>query len=410
MSAKPSLITVPEARRRVVNQLFRLGAERVPLERGAGRVLAAPALADHAMPPFDKACMDGFAVRSEDFAEGRAELTVTEVVGAGSVPARSVGPGEAIQVMTGAPMPQGADAVVMIELTSPLGEQRVLLEGDPAPGQNVQPLGELYREGDPVVAAGKLLRAPELALLGQVGAVELSVTRRPRVRLVATGDELVDVGETPGPGQIRDSNRYGLQALIEAHGGEWLGAERAGDTEEKLVAAFEAALEDADILLITGGVSAGEYDLVEPVLAKLGFELSFTGVRLKPGKPAVFGHRGQQLVFGLPGNPVSGLVVLMLFGVPALRFLGGHERLDLPRISAEMIAASPDRAIPREQYLPGRLRIERGRFELEPLGWRGSSDMLGIGAANAFYVIPAGGPVPALGEQVEVLLWRDPLE
>jgi molybdopterin molybdotransferase len=403
-------ITVSEARQRVAAALFRLGHERIALDQAAGRVLARDVVADLDMPPFARVCMDGFAVRSADLCAGAAEFEVLEVVGAGQVPGQVIAPGTTIQVMTGSVLPAGADAVVMVEHSKVLAPQRVLLEATARPGDHVEPRGALFAGGDVIVRAGKLLRAPELALLATVGAAEPQVVKRPRVRLVATGNELVEVGTRPAPGQIRESTRYALRALVEQEGGSWLGASRAPDDRAALRSAFEAALADTDILLITGGVSAGEYDLVEPILDELGFERRLTAIRLKPGKPAVFAVRGQQLAFGLPGNPVSSIVVMLLLGIPALRYLGGRHDLDLPRVRARLTAPLHVRASDREQYLPGLLAVTHtGHLAMTPLPWRGSSDMVGIAAANAFACLHAATSPPAVDEDIEVLLWRDPL-
>lgn len=407
------MISIAEARRRLETVLFRKGTERVELAAAHGRVLAQDLRADLDMPPFDKACMDGYAARAAELSTGDATLALGETITAGAVPTREVRPGEAARIMTGSPMPAGADCVVMVERARPADVPgRVRLTDTPASGQHVQRRGELFRAGDVVLPAGTLARGPELAVMATIGAVRPLVFERPRVALVATGDELVDAGSLPGPGQIRDSNRYALEALVTEHGGAWLGATRARDDQGALAAAFEAALARADVLLVSGGVSAGDLDLVEPVLVSLGFEILFDSVALKPGQPAVLARRGNQLAFGLPGNPVSGLVVLSLFGVPALRYLAGRraDALDLPRLAARIAHPVRAKALNRAQYLPARVTIEAGELVVVETPWQGSSDMRGVTRANAYLVIETDAAPPTVGTRGLVLLWRDPFE
>ena len=396
------MISVSEARERVVSHLFRLGTEPVALADSLGRVLASDAAADLDMPPFDKSCMDGFAVLAADLADGEATLEILETVRAGSLPTQTVRSGTATRIMTGAPLPEGADAVVMVE-KSRTDQGKVTLGDTPSKCQNIQPRGELFSRGDVLLTAGSTIRPAEMSLLAMIGQDHPTVYRRPTVTFISTGDELVAVDRMPGPGEIRDSNSYGLKGLVESHGGVWSGSRVVSDDTAALRAAFEEGLED-DILLISGGVSAGDYDLVEDVLADLGMTKHFDKVALKPGKPAVFGTRGKTLVYGLPGNPVSGFVVFLLFGGPAVRHLSGRDDLDLPRIQATLEGPLGGRTIPREQYLPARLR---GGNIVENSAWQGSSDMLSMTRANCLLVVPAGAELPTSGDTVEVLIWHD---
>jgi len=353
--------------------------ERVALKDALGRVLARPVAASRDDPPFARATMDGFAVRAQDTRGAPRALRVVGRVAAGAGPLPAVGPGQAAFVNTGAPLPPGADAVVPVEETR--GEVEVLAAV--APGQNVLARGALAAPGD-VVAGGRL--TPErLAVCAAAGADPVEVLRRLRVTVLATGTELADA---PGAQEIRNSNGPLLRALLDGCACDDAGA--VPDDAAALERAFRRGLE-GDAVVSTGGVSKGEMDLVPPVLARLGVDVRFHGVALQPGKPALFGQRGDCAVFALPGNPVSAQVCADLFVLPFLAARSGRSFEDaLVPVTATLAAAA--RASPkRRRVLPAVLAAGR----VEPLPWRGSADLYTAARANAYVVLEPGGDRPA---------------
>ncbi len=367
--------------------------ERVPLGEGSGRVLAGDVRSDLDLPPFRKSAMDGFAVRSADFAGAPTGGPILAQVGearAGEPFAGALGPGQCTAIYTGAEVPAGADAVVMVE-RSRRADGGVVLDDRPAPGQHICERGEDLAAGELVLPRGRRLRPADLSALAAVGADPLEVFRRPTVVVLTTGDELVPPSTRPGPGQIREGNTLHLAALARAAGAEVLRSGVLRDDAALLRAAFERALDGADVLVTTGGVSMGEYDLVGDALAAAGVEPVFHKVAIKPGKPVWFGVRGATLVFGLPGNPVSCLVGHEVFVRPALLRLGGAEeelRAPLPRGRWAAAASAPN---PREQHLPVELRpAADGAVELVPVRWKSSGDVVALTRAQGLAVVGAG--------------------
>ncbi|MGL4553528.1 MAG: molybdopterin molybdotransferase MoeA [Gemmataceae bacterium] len=387
------MLDVTEARRIILSFAQTLPAAATAAASALGRVLAEAVASDLDMPPFDKALMDGYAVRSAD----AGERVVIEEVGAGRTPTKPVGVGQATRIMTGAPLPDGADAVVPHEKTTLAGE-RVTLHVTPRAEQNILRRASEYAVGKVVLSPGTVLRPQEIGVLASVGRAEVRAVPPPRVAVIATGDELVEPPALPGPGQLRNSNAPMLvaQALGAGAAPENLGIARDG--LDSLVPLIESGLRH-DVVLLSGGVSAGKRDLVPEALAAMGVTAHFHKVSMKPGKPLLFGTRGATLVFGLPGNPVSSFVCFELFVRPALRRLAGHAELDLPRLDAAL-AADFAHDSDRPTFHPARL----DGTAVRPTPWLGSADLSCLLAANALMELPAGARRYARGDAVSTLI------
>lgn len=406
------MLTVAQAQAIVLTHARPLPAEVLSLGPAVlGQVLAEDVASDLDMPPWDKSLMDGYAVRAADLASGQATLDVIEEVMAGQVPRRSVGPGQATRIMTGAPLPAGADAVVMVEHTRLGSSNRVEIDNCVLkPGQNVLPRGREMREGEIVLRAGTVLRPQELGLLASVGRTAARLIPRPRVAVLSTGDEVVEAPEAPGPGQIRNGNGPMLTAQARRAGAavQYLGIAR--DRLDSLRPLVAQGL-NADVLVLSGGVSAGKLDLVPGVLAEQGVTAHFHRVEMKPGKPVLFGtrssliatgeHSVERLVFGLPGNPVSALVCFELFVRPALRQMAG--RAAGPRLVEARLREDFPYRTDRPTYHPARLELDEAGWVVQPVPWFGSPDLKAIAQANAFVLLPAGDHRHRAGERFGVL-------
>ena len=387
-------ISIAEARRRVLAEVHPLPEEDVPLGEALGRVLAEPLVAGIDVPPFASSAMDGFAVRSGP----AAELRVTAESRAGHPAGVPVEPGTAVGISTGAAVPEGADAVVPVEQT----EERGAFVQVPAtePGTNVRNPGEDVRRGETLLGPGALLGPAELGVAASVGRPALACARRPRVALVVTGDELTRPGDPLGPGRIYSSNAYALAAQIERAGGDLVSTGSAGDDPGATREALSRALDDAEVVCISGGVSVGPHDHVRPALDALGVAESFWRVSLRPGKPTWFGTRGPTLVFGLPGNPVSAMVTFQLFVRPALLALQGASP-EVAKATATM--SEPVRRHPqREQAVRVRLTTGDGGWRAEPTGPQGSHVLTSMLGADALAMIPRGEGEVNAGERVDV--------
>ncbi|HTV14139.1 MAG TPA: gephyrin-like molybdotransferase Glp [Acidobacteriaceae bacterium] len=377
-------------------------AERVPLAEAVGRVLAEAVTADRDQPPFPRATRDGYACRAEDLALG--PLRVMGQIRAGEAWSDgAIGPGEAVEIMTGAPVPAGADCVVMVEHVVE-GAGHVTLAGprDLAAGENVVPAGAEAHAGDAVIPAGRRLGVTEIAAAASCGAAQLSVWVRPRVAILATGDELVEVSATPLAHQIRNSNSYSLAAQVAAAGGTperfpIVPDERAA-TERAIVNASEC-----DLVLLTGGVSMGKFDYVEQALDTLGAAFLFTGVRMQPGKPVVFGKLPGPYFLGLPGNPISTMVTCALFAAPLLRALGG-EMSGTPRFLLARVEEDVSVKPGLTRFLPAHMESDVHGARVRRLAWQGSGDLAAAARANAFVVIPETADCVRAGEIAAVLV------
>ena len=386
----PNLISPVEAREAVLATVEHLSDEEVPLAAALGRVLSEAVESHLDVPPFDSSAMDGYAV----VAGPEAELEIRGESRAGHPSAEAARPGVAVAISTGAPVPEGADAVIPVERTEPASDGRVRV-GASQPGANIRRAGEDLRRGQAVLEAGTELGPAELGVLASLGRDRARCARRPRVALLVTGDELAEPGAPLEPGQIYSSNSSALAAQVMQAGAELTLRTRVADDRESTEASLGAALEGADVVLVSGGVSVGPHDHVKPALAALGVEERFWRVALKPGKPTWFGTREGTLVFGLPGNPVSAMVCFQLFARPALRALQGASP-DAARTRARL--AVPWRAGPgRMEAVRCRLRAGDEELLAEPTGDQGShrlSSMLGAdGLALVEGELPAGSEV-----------------
>jgi molybdopterin molybdotransferase len=390
------LISVAEARERVLAAVRALPAEDVPLGSALGRVLAEDVASPHDIPPFDASAMDGYAV----VAGAAAELTVVGESRAGRPAERGIAAGEAIAISTGAVLPAGADAVVPVERVT-AADGRVTVP-ETAPGAHVRRAGEDVRGAEAVLGRGARLGPAELAVLASVGRERVSCGGRPRVAVVVTGDELVPPGRPLAAGQIRDSNATALAAQAAQAGGRVELAEHSRDERAATVAALRRALAAADVVCMSGGVSVGEHDHVKSALAELGVDERFWGIALKPGKPTWFGTAGDALVFGLPGNPVSAMVTFHLLARPAIRALAGGDPGDV-RIRAvldEPVALSPA----REQAIRCRLEARDDGWHVAPTKAQGSHVLTSMLGAGALALLPTGDGSLEAGARVDAEL------
>jgi molybdenum cofactor synthesis domain-containing protein len=402
------VIPVEQALEIVLAHTPLLPSEDVDLAEAVGRVLAEDVRSDVDMPPFDRAAMDGYAVRAQDMATAPVTLRVVGQVRAGQVPGREVGVGEAVQIMTGAPVPPGATAVQPVERTRALPDGRVEILTAVVAGAHIAPQGSEGRAGDQVLARGQTIDPAAVAVLAAVGKARVRVGRRPRVSVLVTGDELVDVWDTPTRGRIRNSNGHAMLAQA-----RWAGADARAlgvvpDQTERIAEAVREGFE-ADVLIVSGGVSAGAYDLVEDVLSRFDVGLLFTKVAIKPGAPLVFGRRGDRLVFGLPGNPVSAQVTFDVFVRAALLRMQGARVVSRPTVEVELLEAVRNGS-GRKAHLPARIRFEAGRFVARPLASMGSADIVAHAQANALLVMDAARVRAEAGERAPALLLGSFLE
>ncbi|HKT48671.1 MAG TPA: gephyrin-like molybdotransferase Glp [Candidatus Angelobacter sp.] len=381
-------------------------SETVSLTASLGRVLAEEVRADRGLPPFPRSTRDGYAVRAADVATFPVKLHVLGQIKAGGTFAGSVQPGQTVEIMTGAAVPEGADAVVMVEYSSAAGDQ-VEIQRAVSAGENVVAAGAEASAGDLLLHPGARLGPAQIAMSAAVGRANIKVYRKPRVAVLSTGDELVDVSETPTPHQIRNSNSYSLCAQIIQADGKPLQLPVAPDEEGKLTTLIHAGLETADLLLLSGGVSMGKFDLVEMVLNKLGAQFFFTGALIQPGRPVVFGkiRKASREIpfFGLPGNPVSVMTTFDLFVRPLLDALSGAPPRRTPSVSARLKKPLKTKT-GLTRFLPAIL--EGGLYDpaVEIVPWQGSGDLLAASRANCYLIIPPDRESIPEGEMITVVM------
>jgi molybdopterin molybdotransferase len=401
------MLTYEQARNKVIEEVGKSKGPRatqiVNVWDALGFVLAQEVKTDREYPPFDRSTRDGYAVRSKEAVPGAGLKCVGEIK-AGDTVSAALAAGTCLQIMTGAAVPAGADAVVMIEHTKREGDL-VRFERAAQVGQNVVPRGREAAASQTILTPGMRLGYAELALAAQVGAVQLQCAKRPRVAVLSTGDEVVLVDETPGAFQIRNSNSVSLAAQVRIAGGEPVALGNAADRIEDLGEKIEKGLKE-DALLLSGGVSMGKYDLVENALKAMGAEFFFDAVAIRPGKPAVFGMCQGKPVFGLPGNPVSTMVTFELFVAPAIDLLSGAEARALPLVWARLAEAMNEKS-GLAHFLPARIEWRGQIPEVMPLKWQGSGDIAALSKANCFLVVPEDKERIEIGESVSVLLRKD---
>ncbi len=396
------MITVDQAISIVLQRIEPLGSETIPLEHAHGRVLAEDVRADIDLPPFDRARMDGYAVRAADVVTVPVKLRVIGEIAAGAQFDRNLNAGEAIKIFTGAPVPPGADAVQKVEVTRANGTSVEVLESV-APGQFITPRASEIAAGEVIATPGREIGPAELAVLASFGYAQVRVGRRPRVAVISTGSELVDVTTKPDAAQIRNSNTYTIGAYAKRAGAIVDDLGTVEDTPETTRDALIRAAGNRDIVITSGGVSMGDYDLVKAALIEIGAEVFFDKVSIRPGKPTVFARRDKTFFFGLPGNPVSTSVTFNVFARPAIRKMQGDATPVLPLVRARLARSLKD-ASSRRSYLPARLSIEDGRAMVEALKWGGSSDLVAFMKATALIVVAEDVHEIEAGELVDVVL------
>lgn len=398
------MIPIFQAVNLICEATHRLGAEDVRISEALHRVLAEDIVADSDLPPFDRAQMDGYAVRAADVANPPARLRIVGESAAGAGWHHEMKAGEAVRIMTGAPVPTGADAVQQVELTREVDRNATveILESVEAGRSIVRQAAEI-KSGEIVLRAGEDVNAAMIATLASFGYARVKVGRRPRVAVMATGSELVDVDQKPARDQIRDSNNYTIAAYAISAGATVERLPLAGDDTEELKRQIAAAASRSDVLITSGGVSMGVYDFTKAALKELGAEIFFERVALRPGKPTVFGRLGDTLVFGLPGNPVSVAVTFNLFARTALRLMQGANQPTLKEETA-MLSRDLKGSMDRESYLPAVLRTDgKGILLAEPLKWGGSSDFVAFARATALINVPVGAKSIEQGALVKVV-------
>lgn len=398
------VIPLDEARTYVLSKCAPLAPTTVAIDDARGLVLAEDLAAKGPIPPFDNTAMDGFAIRAEDLKDAPVTLDMIGTVAAGAAPDMTVGAGQAVRIMTGAPIPPGADAVVMVELTELADDlQTVSVRESVQVGNHIRPLGDDVAAGDIMFRAGTELSPAHLGVCTSIGIYEVPTYRRPRIGVISTGDELVDEPRPLNMGEIHDSNRHTLLALVRAMGADGIDLGLVVDDEDDIRNAMTSAAESCDAVVTSGGVSMGDFDYVKKVLTEIG-DMRWMQVAIKPAKPLAFGTVGGTPIFGLPGNPVSSMVSFELFARPGIRAMMGH--------SEPIVAPTPGVAgAPLKRHTDGKTHFARvhatlgadGRYSASFSGGQGSHQLSAMAAANALAIVPDGDGI-AEGDPVDLLL------
>jgi molybdenum cofactor synthesis domain-containing protein len=397
------LLPPGEARAIILDHAHPLSVERISLADAGWRVLAEDVIAIEDHPPFAASTMDGYAVVAEDGSPWR------EVIGrqtAGHVLDVEVTPGTAVQIMTGAPVPPGANAVVRVENTQPSEDHVIINQDQVSVGENIRPIGFDLQKGDPVLPAGTMLGPAEIGILAGLGITPVSVRRRPRVSILSTGDELVEPGDPIGPGQIRDSNRFSLITALRAVGAEVVWSGKGSDQRDELEKLMRERIAGSDIVITSGGVSMGDLDLIKPILGDLA-TVHFRRIFLKPGKPLNFATSGDSLIFGLPGNPAAALVAIKLFIEPAIAVMSGRDPGNIAGVPVTLLndTAPTDRI----EFQRAIVSVDaEGKLVARTTGNQASSRLASFLGANAFLIIPPRSDEYRTGEQVRAILFGAP--
>lgn len=402
---------IEEALKVVLESIKVLGTERVPLQDSHGRILAEEIYSRIALPPWDNSAMDGYALKWDEIREASQDrpvkLSVSGEVRAGAMPSKAVHNGEAIRIMTGAPVPEGADTVVRVEDTKSEGDVVSIFRSGKK-GENIRKKGENVRRGDSVLKAGALIGPGQLGAMAMVGKSVVTVYRRPVVMVMSTGDELADLDEEMTENKIPNSNSYAVASQVIEAGGipHILGIAR--DTRESLREKIGQGLA-GDMLLVSGGVSAGLYDFVKDILKEYGIDMKFWSVGIKPGHPLAFGLVGGRPIFGLPGNPVSTMVTFEVFARPALLMMGGHSSIFRPLVDAVVEEEFHDRP-GRTHFVRAVVRYKEGNYFVRSTGTQGSGVLMSMAYANSFMVLPPDKEKVLPGEVIKVQLLGRPVE
>lgn len=403
------MLSVTEARERILSHLKSVAAETAPLTVCANRTLAADITAPHDIPPFDNSAMDGFAIRAEDTTASHVTLSVVADIPAGSTPTVTLAPGEAARIMTGAQLPKGADAVIPVEDTDfnrreagTAAPKTVSFARTLKAGENIRARGMDIHAGDIVMQKGRALKPQDLGLLATLGMANVEVYKKPRIALFSSGDELLDVSAPLEPGKIRDSNSYMLAGLIESAGAEAIRLGVARDERDEVTNLLDQAVKkNVDLILSSAGVSVGAFDFIKEVVEANG-KMDFWRVNMRPGKPLAFGEYGGIPFIGLPGNPVSAFVGFEVFARPALERLGG--KMDGSRQKVKVRCEKEIESDGRESYLRANIREENGVLLAKLTGHQGSGNLLSLVQADALLIIPAGVKCVPAGQEVDAYL------
>ncbi len=396
------MIARVDAQNTVLDAVARLESIEVDRDDAYRCVLAVDVVSPEDVPPFANSAVDGYAVTLADMATGVAELKVAGTIAAGDAPEPAVTPGHAVRIMTGAPVPVGAEAIVMVEDSQRIGDDRVKLTAKVEANQAIRPAGDDVKKNDTVFRAGDEVNAAVMGMLASMNVATVTVTRRPTVAVLSTGDELVDDGSTLGPGQIRESNKTMLVRLVGEAGCDVVDYGIVRDDEAELEEVLRHASQHCDAIVTSGGVSMGDYDVVKAVLGRIA-DMQWMQIAIKPAKPFAFGKLNGTPIFGLPGNPVSSFVSFELFARPALRKMAGHTQPRRPAINVTAGAAFNRKPDGKEHFARAIVSANNGTLTVTPVSAQGSHQLAATALANALVILPDGNSV-APGDTLAALL------